>query len=121
MEESKKYLDQLDKASLVELKSFRHPPNAVVLVMNAVLVLMKIKPNWNEAKKFLGNSNVIQNLLCYDIQNISQETLEKLTEFTSQPEWNYESIKKVSNACSNIFLWVENVIKLAKLYSEHKN
>lgn len=53
--EARENLCMLCKSDIVEMKSFSRPPVLVEEVMNAILVLLGIEPNWKNAKKVLSN------------------------------------------------------------------
>jgi len=40
----------LDKASIVEIKSFPNPPKAVVMVMESIMILLDQKIDWATIK-----------------------------------------------------------------------
>ena len=48
-------LNSLDKKDINEVKSFAKPPEAVVMVMDAVCILLGKKADWGEAKKLLND------------------------------------------------------------------
>lgn len=52
-----KAVEQIDKAGLVEIRSFPTPPDIVKLVLEAVLVLLGGKTDWDAAKKAMSDLN----------------------------------------------------------------
>ena len=50
LEASQKALQNLDKAAIVEIKTFPNPPAAVVLVMEAVMLYLGEKTDWNTVR-----------------------------------------------------------------------
>lgn len=58
MNGEKNTLSLLEKAHIVELKSFRSPPALVHMVLSAVAVLLGEEPEWTNIKKFICNLNL---------------------------------------------------------------
>lgn len=58
MNDKKNSLFLLEKAHIVELKSFRSPPALVHLVLSAVAVLLGEEPEWSNIKKIICNLNL---------------------------------------------------------------
>ena len=46
-------LDALDKKDIAELKVFTKPPELVLMVLEAICILFKVKPDWESSKKLL--------------------------------------------------------------------
>ena len=57
LEAAEAALKNLDKAAIVEIKTFPSPPKAVVLVMEAVMILMSEKNDWNNVRSVLSDSS----------------------------------------------------------------
>jgi dynein heavy chain len=66
-------LATLDKKSVQELKAFTNPPEMVKFTLEAVCILMDVKPDWGEAKKLLGASDFMERLKDYDKDNIPKK------------------------------------------------
>ena len=57
----------IKKNNLTELRSFITPPQPILDVMKAVMSMFGIyEYTWSAMKKFLGNSDVINNILNFD-------------------------------------------------------
>ena len=56
LEAAEAALKNLDKSAIVEIKTFPNPPKAVVLVMEAVMLLLGEKSDWNNVRAVLGVS-----------------------------------------------------------------
>lgn len=65
-EAAAKSLEALSKKDLQEIKSYGKPPPLVEKVLEAVMVLRKCEPTWEESKRQLGNPNFIKQLISYD-------------------------------------------------------
>ena len=102
-------LEALDKRDLTEIKSFAHPPKLVEDVLAAVLVLHKRPTAWAEAKKFLGASNLIQNLKDYDKDHIEDAVIKKLDKYLVDPDFLPAKVSAVSKAATSLCMWVRAV------------
>lgn len=71
-------LKALDKNDIVEIKSFSKPPQAVQMTMEAVCILKGEKPDWDAAKRLLGDPGFMRSLEEFDKDNISDSTIKKL-------------------------------------------
>ena len=56
---------KLDKDSITEVKSFKQPPEVVVLVMEAVCLLLNSKQSWEAGLKLLASTNFRDSLINY--------------------------------------------------------
>ena len=66
LESAYKALDALDKKDIAELKVFTKPPDAVMMVMEAICILFKVKPDWDNSKKLLSDSQFMKKMMEYD-------------------------------------------------------
>jgi dynein heavy chain len=101
-----KALDSLDKKSIVELKSFKSPPAAVGLTMNAVCLLFGVKQEWGEAKKLMGDMRFLDKLKEFDKDNIPPKIIKSLNKWMMNEEFTPQHIQSVSSACTSICMWV---------------
>ena len=99
-------LDALDKKDISEMKSFLNPPAAVQNVMEAVLVLLGEKPDWDTAKRVMTDPKFMDNLKGYDKDNIPAASLRKLRKYVEDPNFSIDAVTKVSKAASSLCMWV---------------
>lgn len=79
LEASEAALKTLDKAAIVEIKTFPNPPEAVVMVMQAVMILIGEKTDWNNVRSVLGDTQgFINKLLYYDVSKTPESVLSKV-------------------------------------------
>ncbi len=86
-----KALEAINKKDLNEIRSYGKPPTLVEKVMEAVMVLKKSEPTWEEAKKQLGNPNFIKTLVGFDKDNISDKILKRISQYCSDE--NFQVIR----------------------------
>ena len=97
----------LDKAAIVEIKTFPNPPKAVVMVMEAVMILLQQKTDWNNVRIVLGDTGgFITNLLTYDVSKTPENVLAKVRKnYLSLKEFEPEDIGKKSSAAKCLCIW----------------
>lgn len=79
LEAAEKALQALEKAAIVEIKTFPKPPDAVKMVMEAIMILLSEKTDWNAIKVVLGDTTgFINRLLTYDVSKTAESTLKKV-------------------------------------------
>ena len=105
LEAANKALDSLDKADISEIRVFKTPPELVVLVMEAVCILMGVKPDWDSAKKMLADTQFLNKLINYDKDNIPLATLKKLKKYIDNEKFQPEVVENVSKACKSMCFW----------------
>ncbi|KAI8909816.1 dynein heavy chain and region D6 of dynein motor-domain-containing protein [Gorgonomyces haynaldii] len=106
LESAFKALDALDKKDISELKVFAKPPEAVAMVLEAICILFKVKPDWDSSKKLLGDPQFMKKLQEYDKDNIPEAITKKLRKYIETPGFTPEAIEKVSKACKSLVMWV---------------
>eukprot|EP00961_Rhodomonas_salina_P066535 893830-Rhodomonas_salina.1 len=70
--------------------------------MEAVCVLLGHKADWDAAKKLLGMSDFMEQLITYDKDNMDPKRVKLLQKYTSLPEFTPENVGKVSGAAKGL-------------------
>jgi dynein heavy chain, axonemal len=91
---------------LNEIRSYGKPPPLVEKVMEAVMVLRKNEPTWEEAKRQLGNAYFIKQLVNFDKDNISDKILKKISQYCADENFQPDIVGRVSGASKSLCLWV---------------
>ncbi|XP_064622088.1 dynein axonemal heavy chain 6-like isoform X2 [Lineus longissimus] len=99
-------LDALNKADIAEIRVYQSPPILVKLVLASVCVLMRETPDWQTAKKLMGDQLFLTKLIQFDKNNLPEKVFYKLKKYTTHDDFNPETIGKVSLACKSICQWV---------------
>lgn len=107
-------LEALEKRDIQEIKSFTSPPALVETVMNAVCLLLGRKQSWEEAKKVLCDTSLLQTLREYDKEHISAKLLQQLTKYTGLDDFSPEKVSTVSKAATSLCMWVLAIENFAK-------
>lgn len=115
-------LNTLNKNNLTELRSFGSPPEAVVNVCAAVIILFsngKIPKDrsWRAAKFMMGKvDSFLSDLLNYDKEHIHPKIIEALQPYLEDPEFDPEKIMGKSAAAAGLCAWVININKFYEVY-----
>ena len=79
--------------------------------MEAVCLLLNEKEDWTTAKKVLGKINLLQTLKEYDKDNIPDKVISAIAPYIAMEEFTPVQIKKASNACTAMCMWVRAMHK----------
>ncbi|KAG9395747.1 Dynein heavy chain and region D6 of dynein motor [Carpediemonas membranifera] len=113
-----KSLNALNKNDISEIKSFKTPPELVKVVMEAICVLLKKKPDWQNSKELLSDSSFLNKLYEYDKDNIPESILKKLAKYIDNPNFVPEKVEKVSVAAKSLCMWAHAMHKYAIIFRE---
>ncbi|KAK7507150.1 hypothetical protein BaRGS_00001085, partial [Batillaria attramentaria] len=112
-------LNTLNKNNLTELKAFGSPPAAVVNVMGAVMCMIlgqygKIPKDksWKNCKATIMSKidKLLDDLINYDKDHVSDESLKAVQVYLKDPEFNPDFIRAKSSAAAGLCSWVINII-----------
>ncbi len=83
------------------------------MVMQAVMILIGEKTDWNNVRSVLGDTQgFINKLLFYDVSKTPETVLSKVRkQFLSKPEFNSEEVGKKSQAAKCLCVWAISVSK----------
>ncbi|OQR83321.1 dynein heavy chain [Achlya hypogyna] len=99
-------VDLLDKKSIAEVKVYSQPPEAVSLVMCAVMVLFGLTPTWATAKVKMNDVNFLTQIKNFDKDSIRDKTIAALKKYTSKEMFKADTVRKVSGAAGALCSWV---------------
>jgi dynein heavy chain len=117
-------LNTLKPSDINEVKSLKTPPAGVKLVMQAVCVMMGVKPDkikdpeggmkkvndyWGPSKKLMSDTKFLDKLKTYDKDNIKEKVMKQIRDsgkFKGNPDFTPEAAKKSSVACAGMCQWV---------------
>jgi dynein heavy chain, axonemal len=113
LEAAEAALKTLDKAAIVEIKTFPNPPAAVVMVMEAVMILIGEKTDWGNVRVVLGDTQgFINKLLVYDVSKTPESVLKKVRDkYLKLKEFEPESVGSKSQAAKCLCIWCISVSK----------
>ena len=99
-------LNALNRKDIVEIKSFTTPPELVRTTMEAVCILLGTKPDWDAAKKLLGESDFMSRLFNYDKDKIPAKTIKLLKAYIDNPQFTPTIVGNTSVAAKSLCMWV---------------
>jgi dynein heavy chain, axonemal len=121
VEAASRALENLDRKDLTELKAFTNPPNAVKNLCYQLVCLRptgeKLEENWNDAKKLLGNSDLLQLLKNYPKDDLTEKQIKKVNKYFNE-DLTMEKMVNISKAGAGLLTWV---IAIVKYYEVAKN
>jgi dynein heavy chain len=118
LESAFKALDALEKKDIAELKVFSKPPDAVLMVMEAICILFKCKPDWENSKKLLGDPQLMKKMQEYDKDGIPEAITKKLKKYIDMPTFNPDAVERVSKACKSMCMWVIAMELYSRVFKE---
>lgn len=101
-----KALDSLTKNDITEVKAFKNPPAAVKVTMEGICIMLERKPDWDEAKKVLGETDFLNKLKSYDKDNIKESVVKKIQKYIIDPNMQVDVVTKVSQAAKGLCMWI---------------
>ncbi len=114
VEAASRALENLDKNDLTELKAFTNPPPAVKSLCMQLVCLRptgeKLEENWNDAKKMLGNSQLLQLLKTYPKDDLNEKQVKKVNKYFNE-DLTLEKMQTTSKAGYGLLTWVVAIIK----------
>ena len=118
-------LNTLNKNNLTELKSFGTPPEDIIKVLGAVMVLLSPpgKPakdrSWKAGKAVMAKVDAfLESLINFDKEHIDATNLEALQPYLRDPEFNFEFIRNKSIAAAGLVSWVINIVQYYTVYCD---
>ncbi|KAM6049902.1 dynein axonemal heavy chain 17 [Theristicus caerulescens] len=118
-------LNTLNKNNLTELKSFGSPPQAVVNVTAAVMVLTAPKgqipkdKSWKAAKVMMGKVDTFLDALKkFDKEHIPEACLKAFQPYQSDPSFDPELIMSKSTAAAGLCSWCLNIVRFYEVFCE---
>lgn len=114
VEAASRALENLDKNDLTEIKAFTNPPPAVKNLCMQLVCLRptgeKLEETWNDAKKMLGNSQLLQLLKNFPKDDLNEKQVKKVNKYFNE-ELTLENMQKISKAGYGLLTWVVAIIK----------
>ncbi|XP_067914454.1 dynein axonemal heavy chain 17-like [Heterodontus francisci] len=118
-------LNTLNKNNLTELKSFGSPPDAVVLVTGAVMILLapsgKVPKDrsWKAAKIMMGKvDGFLDSLINYDKERIPESSLKAFRPILDNPMFDADFVRTKSIAAAGLCSWCINIVKFYEVFCE---
>ena len=105
-------LSSVNKADIVELKSFKNPPELVKFSLEALCILFGKEPTWECSLLLLQDAALMKDMVNLKKEKIKASTLQKLKrEYLDDPRFTQEVIGAVSKATNCIQAYIAGVYK----------
>ena len=111
LEEAMRALESLNKKDLGEIKAYTNPPELVETVLQAVMILRQSDPTWSEAKRQLGDTTFIKQLVEFDRDNMTDKGM-YVCEFMyvhvcmrKQIQWSLSTRDKLGTGPLSLIQW----------------
>jgi len=118
VEAAREQVGDLRNENLVEIRSFKVPPDPVHDVLSAVLFLMGTRETtWASMKKFLGQRGVIQSIMNFDAHYITKDLRDHVKKIISKKKNSFEPkiIANASRATAPLAAWVLANVKYSEV------
>eukprot|EP00767_Chilomastix_cuspidata_P003879 gnl/Chilomastix_cuspidata/4008.p1 GENE.gnl/Chilomastix_cuspidata/4008~~gnl/Chilomastix_cuspidata/4008.p1 ORF type:complete len:4809 (-),score=800.22 gnl/Chilomastix_cuspidata/4008:14-12793(-) len=116
LERARLALESLNKRDLSEIASFPSPPAAVQKLMNAVMVLLRAKPSWDESKRKLSQADFLQTLIQYDKDHVSEQVEKRVSKYVNDRDFTPEKVGRVSRAGKSLCMWVHAIYEYTQVF-----
>lgn len=132
METAKESIDMITKGDITELKALKNPPVSFKLIVEALCYLFGVKPvttmNQKTLKKekdfyapgmkMFGDMNFLKNLIQFDKDNVSKQTISKVKKVLNDPQCTEKRVMACSKAAYGIRMWMEAIVAYSTLLAE---
>ena len=105
-------LSCINKADIVELKSYKNPPDIVKFSLEALCVLFDKDTSWDSAVLLLQDASLLKNIANLQKDKIKMSTLNSLKKnYLDDPRFTQEVISEVSKATNSIQAYISGIYK----------
>ena len=117
--EAQAALNGLKSSDITEVKSMKHPPEAVKQVMMGVCIIRKVKPikvngemsYWAAANKHLLNDiKFVKKLIKFNLKTLTSKVVGPLRPLLADPEFVPEQVATKSKAAAGLCRWLHAVV-----------
>lgn len=88
------------------------------MVLEAICILFKVKPDWENSKKILSDPQLMKKLQEYDKDNIPESVSKKLHKYVENPSFTPDAVEKVSKACKSMCMWAIAMDIYSRVFKE---
>ena len=108
LDAAKESLAKLDKSKITEIKSFPNPPDAVVMVMEAVMIVFGEKTEWNHVKKVISDPKAfVDSMKSFDVKSLDTKKLNVLRKkYINRKDFTPGDVESKSLAAKSMCEWV---------------
>jgi len=118
LEAAARALEDLDKASITEIKSFAQPPQSVMIVCMCICILKPLgkedeNGGWAGAKAMLSDMQLLPSLQNYKKDEMKEKQVKKIKDLLARDKETFEGdkMKSVSKAGYGLLQWVLAMVR----------
>jgi pimeloyl-ACP methyl ester carboxylesterase len=100
-------IEDLTKSDISELRSYTHPPPAVIMVTSVLMILLKGSvTTWYDTKKIMSNGDRFMNMLLdFDPDSITVKQMNMLRPYEANPNFHPDAVSKVCECGGKFLSW----------------
>ncbi|XP_039313454.1 dynein heavy chain 1, axonemal [Solenopsis invicta] len=121
LEAAEASLKALNKNDITEVKMMKRPPVGMLLVIEAMCIINNVEPNklpgkfpsekildyWTPGIQMLADPvHFLHTIAHFKKEDITEEIINKLTDYIENPIFQPENVLQVSRACYSFCLWI---------------
>ena len=121
LEEAERALQTIQPGHISTVRRLAKPPHLIMRIMDGVILLFQrkidtvqldpekpsIKPSWGEALKLMSGGSFLSDLLHFQKDKITEETVELMEPYLRMEDFTYESAKKVCGDVAGLCSWTK--------------
>lgn len=117
LEAAEKAVKSLDKNSINEIKAFTTPPEGVVFVMKAIMILLGQKTDWKAIKSYISDATKFLNeLMEFNVEKVKDRIWDKVRkEYITNANFEPGKVKSVNIAAASLCVWAIACSKYAEV------
>ncbi|XP_065833043.1 cytoplasmic dynein 2 heavy chain 1-like isoform X2 [Oscarella lobularis] len=116
--EAQQAVGNIKSESLSEIRSLRAPPDVIRDILEGVLRLMGIyDTSWNSMKSFLAKRGVKEEIINFDVRNVTPELRQGVSELLEKNKRSFEEkvAKRASAAAAPLAVWLKANIRYSEV------
>ncbi|ORC85939.1 uncharacterized protein TM35_000311250, partial [Trypanosoma theileri] len=118
----RKDVKKIDMRQWRELVSYRTPPDIVVRVMAAVMLIIgERRHTWAEMQPLLHRPSLLHQLVSFEPKNVTTTNRDEvIRRYTSSPKFTYQEAVKGSQAIGDLYRWVLAHVQVVDASTKYK-
>jgi len=116
VEAAKQEVRQITKDEIVEIRSYKDPPDMIYTVLICVLILQGTPENdCGRISRILSERNFLADITGFNSEKITRKQHDQVDKIWREANPTYEAVQLASRACGILFQWVEAQVSFSGL------